>query len=156
MEIVGQSPIYIAKAISAALLGLAIFIAAWLAWRNEKSDNQNLQAKNLAFIQLAMLPLGAYLLLTATVHPWYVTLIIPLLSFFSPSALKSSPCRSFFWPWVYFSMVVTLSYLTYLDPNNLREIYWVRIVEYIPFYGLILWASWRAMIERKKARPVPV
>jgi len=53
-------------------------------------------------------------------------------------------------------MVVTLSYLTYLDPNNLREIYWVRIVEYIPFYGLILWASWRAMIERKKARPVPV
>lgn len=156
VEIVGQSPIYIAKAISAALLGLAIFIAAWLAWRNEKSDNQNLQAKNLAFIQLAMLPLGAYLLLTATVHPWYVTLIIPLLSFFSPSALKSSPCRSFFWPWVYFSMVVTLSYLTYLDPNNLREIYWVRIVEYIPFYGLILWASWRAMIERKKARPVPV
>lgn len=151
VEIVGQTPITIAKAITTTLLGLTVFLTAWLAWRNENTDTQSLQSQNLTLIRLAMLPFGAYLLLTATVHPWYVTLILPLLPFF-----KSSHYKYFLWPWLYFSMAVPLSYLTYLDPNNLREYSWVRLVEYIPVYGLLLWAAWRVILERKNTRSLSV
>jgi hypothetical protein len=42
--------------------------------------------------------------------------------------------------WLYFSAAVALSYLTYLDVNPLKwgETYEVRVLEYLPFYALLL------------------
>jgi len=153
VDLVGKSPIYMAKAITTILLGFTVLLTGWLAWRTERSSQQITPDQNLALIRLSMLPLGAYLLLAATIHPWYVTLIIPLLPFLIPKDAESPSIKLFLWPWIYFSLVVALSYLTYLDPDNYRETSWVRLVEYIPFYGLLGWAFIRNIRERKKPQP---
>lgn len=43
-------------------------------------------------------------------------------------------------PGLYFTAVVALSYLSYLDPANLREYDAVRLVERLPLYLMLIWA----------------
>jgi hypothetical protein len=123
-EVVGPGPILAAKLSVTLALGLALVVA----WR------KSAERSNLALLRLALLPLGAYLLLATTVHPWYVTFIVPLLPFLAPHKAA--------WAWLYFSASVALSYLTYLDPANLREYDSVRLLEYTPLYLLLLWSAW--------------
>lgn len=134
-EIVGWGPIRTAKLIVAAALGL-VLIAVWRMSQQRDDD--------LALLRLAMVPLAAYLLLATTVHPWYVALIIPLLPFLLPKQGEAARINRLLLPWLYFSVVVALSYLTYLDPANLREYDWVRLVEYVPLYLLLVWSAWPA------------
>ncbi len=94
----------------------------------------------------ACLSYGAavYWLLATTVHPWYVTLIIPLLPFLASHKGKASRTNRFLLFWLYFSAIIPLSYLTYLDPDNLSEYAPVRLVEYVPLYVLLIWSVWPA------------
>jgi hypothetical protein len=126
-EVVGWGPIRAAKLIVAAALGLAL-IAVWRM--SQRCDD------DLALLRLATVPLAAYLLLATTVHPWYVTLIIPLLPFLLPRQGEATRTGRFLLPWLYFSIIVALSYLTYLDL--------VRLVEYVPLYLLLIWSAWPA------------
>ena len=123
-----------------------------LTWKIEKSNQLNKPSRNLTLIRLAVLPLASYLLLTTTVHPWYVTLFIPLLPFLISNEIETLHFTSFLYPLIYFSLVVVLSYLTYLDPNNFREYAWVRLVEYIPLYIMLIWAFFSVMIAGKKVQ----
>jgi hypothetical protein len=141
VEIVGETPILFAKVITTGLLGLAVLFAFWQVWRKEKDV--------LDLLHLSLIPLGAYLLLTPTVHPWYVTLVIPFLPFVRSQKGKSNNHQIYLWPWLYFSISVALSYITYLDPENLREYTWVRLVEYIPMYILLIWVVWVQTRHRK-------
>jgi|SaaInlStandDraft_4_1057021.scaffolds.fasta_scaffold12061_2 hypothetical protein len=150
VEIVGKRPILIAKAIMTALLGLTGLLTAWLAWRTENSAEKISNERDLTQIRLATLPLGAYLLFAATIHPWYVTLIIPLLPFLLPKDSESPYIKLFLYPWVYFSIAVALSYLTYLDPENLRETAWVRALEYIPLYIFLGYAFLKTALKKSK------
>jgi len=148
-EVVGWGPIRAARLIVAVILGL-VLIAVWR--KGGQCDD------GLALLRLATVPLAAYLLLTTTVHPWYVTLIIPLLPFLLPKkggsttvaaqaalvAPQAARTARFLLPWLYFSAAVSLSYLTYLDPANLREYDLVRLVEYVPLYLLLVWSAWPA------------
>jgi len=131
-EIVGEVPIRAAKLAVAALLGVILIAVAWKAWR---------RVDDVALLRLSIVPLGAYLLLTTTVHPWYTTLVIPFLAFLWPRKEKATTVGRFLWPWLYFTTAVSLSYLTYLDPANLRETDWVRLVEYVPCYLLLIWSA---------------
>ena len=101
-------------------------------------------------LRLALVPPAAFLLLTTTVHPWYVTLLIPLLPFLLPKQGEATHSGRFLWPWIYFSIAVAFSYATYWDPDNLREYRLVRQVEYIPLYLLLAWAAWPAIYEGVK------
>jgi len=74
--------------------------------------------------------MSPYLLLTTTVHPWYVAIIIPPLPFLLPHSKEATAPGRFLVPWLYFSAAVILSYLTYLDPANPREYDLVCLVEY--------------------------
>jgi alpha-1,6-mannosyltransferase len=134
-EVVGWGPIRAAKLIVAHALGL-VLIAVWRM--SQRCDD------DLALLRLAMVPLAAYLLLATTVHPWYVTLIIPLLPFLPPKKGETTRSGRFLFPWLYFSAAVSLSYLTYLDPANLREYDLVRIAEYVPLCLLLIWSAWPA------------
>jgi alpha-1,6-mannosyltransferase len=134
-EIVGWGPIRAAKLIVAVALGL-VLIAVWRM--SQRCDD------DLALLRLATVPLAAYLLLATTVHPWYVTLIIPLLPFLPPKKGEATRSGRFLFPWLYFSAAVSLSYLTYLDPANLREYDLVRIAEYVPLCLLLIWSAWPA------------
>ena len=141
-KIVGERSIQLAKMITAGLTTLAVLLTTWLSWRVDNIHTADYTKRTLYLIRLATLPIGAYILFTSTVHPWYVTLMIPFLPFFTPIQDEEDWIKRFRWPWIYFSLAVTLSYLTYLNPNDLREYYQVRLVEYIPLYILLVWALW--------------
>ena len=65
---------------------------------------------------------------------------MPFLPFFWPAEGESPTVKRMAWPWLYLSCAVAVSYVTYLDLDNLHEFYWVRLVEYLPCYALLIWA----------------
>jgi hypothetical protein len=134
-EVVGRTPIVAAKAIVTICLGLVLAFV-WWKMREGRDD--------LALLRLALAPVAAYLLLATTVHPWYVTLLVPLLPFLPSRPGRSSRAERFLAPGLFFPAAVALSYLTYLDPGNLREYALIRLLEYIPLYAALIWAGWPA------------
>jgi len=152
-EAVEQARILLAKLITTGLLGLAVVATGLWAWRIDDPQARDHTTRSLALLRLATIPISAYLLFTSTVHPWYVTMIVPLLPFLLPRKDEIPIPGRFVWPWLYFSIAVAVSYLTYIDPQNLREFIWVRNVEYLPFFGLLAWAALmglRQTITRKR------
>jgi alpha-1,6-mannosyltransferase len=140
LELVGWGPTRAAKLILGGVLGL-ILVAVWWKAQGGEADHPG---QSLALLRLAAIPLAAYLLLATTLHPWYVTLIIPLLPFLLPQKGEATTSGRFLWPWLYFSAAVLLSYLTCLDPANPREYHLIRHIEYIPLYLLLIWAAFHA------------
>ena len=155
LDLDGRAPFTIARAISSSLLGFSILLTGGLAWKMTRTDQDSDPGKNLKLIRLALVPLGAYLLLTSTVHPWYVAFVIPFLPFFFPADDKKPRTQYYAIPWIYFSIAVAFSYLAYLDPDDFREIPWVRLLEYIPLYGLLIWTVLASGIGIRKPGPIP-
>jgi len=80
------------------------------------------------------LALGCMLLFLPTLHPWYLVLIAPFVVFF-PSAA-----------WIYLMTasavlfpVVGIEYET----GVFQEIHWVKLIEYVPFYGMLAYGLFR-------------
>ncbi len=142
VEIVGRTPILVARSITSVGIMLISLLAGWWAWRLDDPQRGSYLTRTLNLVRLSVMPIGAYLLLTHTVHPWYVTFVVPLLPFLLPREDEDSQVSRFIWPWIYLSLAVSLSYLTYLDPDNLQEYDLVRLVEYLPVFGLLIWAGW--------------
>jgi hypothetical protein len=84
-----------------------------------------------AVLRAGMTAVAAYLVLVPTaMHAWYAVWILPFL------AVRPSPA------WLYFTGAVSLSYLKYAwEPERLPA--WVGLVEFVPFYALLL-LEWRA------------
>ncbi len=142
MEAAYLPAIRAARTLTGAALGLATLAAGWLAFRSERSQTGNPADRDLTLLRLAAFVTGAFLLLTRVVHPWYVTLLVLYLPFLAPAEGESSAWGRFTWPGVYFSLAVGLSYLTYSDPDNFREFPFVRNLEYLPLFALLIWAGW--------------
>jgi len=119
---------------------ISLAIGVW-AWRLDDPGKADFNMRSVYLLRLTVIPLGAYVLLTTTVHPWYVTLIVPFLPFLYPVRDETNLTERFVWPWIYLSIAVSLSYLTYIDPQNLREYPLVRLLEYLPTYLLFIWAA---------------
>lgn len=119
---------------------IAVGAGIW-AWFLDDPERNNHRIRSISLLRLAVVPLGAYILLTHTVHPWYLTILIPFIPFLLPFLGETSLVSRFMIPWLYLSCAVAISYLTYLNPEDFREVYYVRAIEYIPFYGLLLWAA---------------
>lgn len=91
-------------------------------------------------LRTAFLILGAVLLFSANVFPWYLTWILPLLAIFPNAA------------WLLFTVLVFLSYNVLISYGTLGE--WEYIptfwwLEYVPFYALLL-GSWIVGHQTKK------
>jgi alpha-1,6-mannosyltransferase len=142
VEIVGQTPILVARIVVSTAILVISLLSGWWAWRLDDPQKANYLSRTLNLIRLSVIPIGAYLLLTHTVHPWYVTFIVPLLPFLLPRGSEEFDIQRFVWPWLYLSLAVSSSYLTYIDLQNLREFDQVRLVEYLPVFGLLIWAFW--------------
>lgn len=156
VEIVGEGPIQLAKMITGSLLALVVLFTTWLSWRLDISHTRDHTIRTLELMRLAILPTGAYILFTSTVNPWYITLILPFLPFLTPLQTEPGWIKRSIWPWIYFSLAVSLSYLTYINPDDFRELYFVRQIEYIPLYVLIVWALWPVFIQRKDLLPTGI
>jgi len=105
--------------VAAALLAAALFLAR----------------KRVPPLRGAFLLLALTLLLSPTVHPWYLLWIMPFLPFF--------PSRA----WLLLTGLIPLSYLDSapVAPVASGALQWVRAIEYLPFYALLLfdWARFR-------------
>lgn len=101
-----------------------------------------------AALRLMAGPLMAYILLNTTINPWYLLILLAFLPFLTPAAEESAWRWIAVLPWLYLSGVLSLSYLTYLDPLDFRELEWVRRTEWLPALGLLgLWISLAVFIE---------
>jgi hypothetical protein len=67
-------------------------------------------------------------LMPASLHPWYVVLIVPFLTIYPNPA------------WLIFTCTVTLSYLKYTSPQGIMPT-WILLIEYLPLF-LLLAVGW--------------
>ena len=93
----------------AAAALIALSALTWLAWRQWKSGDEPSRA--------IFLFTGVVLVLQPSMHPWYILWILPWL------CLYPSPA------WLLLTGLIPLAYL---------DAAWVRWVEYLPFYALLL------------------
>ncbi len=85
-------------------------------------------------LRSSYLTLGAILLLTTTVHPWYLLWMAPFL------AIYASPA------WLYLTLSVALAYHSaYLATPGQpwEDLIWVKLLEYVPFFVLAIGSVWR-------------
>ncbi len=80
------------------------------------------------FFKLGFVLFGMFIILNPTVHPWYLTWMVPFLVIY--------PNRA----WILFTGLAGLSYWVlndYWDAGVWHEAHWVRAVEYLPFFALL-------------------
>jgi alpha-1,6-mannosyltransferase len=120
-----------ARMIVGVILALVLILTLIYAWlkHHELINNPKI-------MWVASIPISAYLMLTPTLHPWYVLLIIPFLPFILAPDSSSSQ-KLFAFSWIILSITVNFSYLTYINESDFREYKLVRFLEYAPFYFLI-------------------
>ena len=94
------------------------------------------RSEPVVLLRLMAVPLGAYVLLTPILHPWYVIILIAFLPFFTTADGRIE--WSSVAPWAYLNAVLPFSYLTYVDPDMHAEMQWVRQLEWWPTIGLLI------------------
>ena len=96
----------------------------------------------------AFVTLGAYVLLSPTMHPWYLLWVLPFLPFFPHPA------------WILFSGLATLAYeilLDYASTGVWQEKTWVIYMQYAPFYILLgATAYYHRFIKSNESTPSDV
>ena len=109
-----------------AVTGLAAWVVGLMLHRSPDAPRES------------FLALAGLLLVSPTVHPWYALILLVFLPFLPPAT--GEPRRQWLavWPWLYLSAALPLSYLTYLDPLDFRELEWVRRTEWLPTLALLL------------------
>ncbi len=131
------------KLIVFVIFGLLITVV-WLLARTRTSPR--------AALRLMAAPFIGYTLLTPTLHPWYILILLALLPFLPPAADEP---RQRWWltaPWLYLSGALIFSYLTYLDPLNFGELEWVRRLEWLPTLALLATAVLLTSTHRPSAK----
>ncbi|MGD8443362.1 MAG: glycosyltransferase [Desulfobacterales bacterium] len=90
---------------------------------------------------------GCLLVFLPTLHPWYIILITPFLVFF--------PSRA--WLYLHAAVVVTF-FVSAVEfaTGVFQEISWLKLIEYLPFYGLLIVGLFRGgFLLRNKSYPTP-
>ena len=83
-------------------------------------------------LRASYLTIGSILLLSPTVHPWYIMWLVPYLRFFPSPA------------WLMLTATVALSYhAPFLAPPGeaWQELTWFKVLEYAPFFLLAAWSA---------------
>jgi len=122
-------------------IALAIFAAIMLYFILRL--NQDFKQKGDKWhIHIGVIFLGAFILLSPTVHPWYVCWILPFAVMTRNRA------------WILFSGLVALSYWILRDYAALgvwRESYWVMTLEYLPFLSLLVYDRCAEKLKKRTA-----
>ncbi len=82
--------------------------------------------------------LFASLLLSSTVHPWYLLWALALMPIW------------FNWPMWVFSLTIAASYAAHLNPAGYRVPIPVAVGEYLPVYALLLWLAMRTLLRNNQ------
>ncbi|MCK4985160.1 MAG: DUF2029 domain-containing protein [Desulfobacterales bacterium] len=96
---------------------LVLAAAGFFFFFREKQKEQVIRC---AYILIGLL----IVLMPASLHAWYVIMLIPFLTFFPSIA------------WLIFTCTVALSYIKYATPMGIMPV-WVLLLEYLPLFTLL-------------------
>jgi len=102
----------------------------------EKRGNREL---NNFVLNYAFVAIGTFLILAPTLHPWYLTWIIPFLCFNNNRAwlvLTGTVICYYFMNHELFSQMIW-----YNNEWVWKEVHWLKLPEYLPFYGLLIYGG---------------
>jgi hypothetical protein len=120
--------------------GFVSFLAILLVRHYRKNfENQKLNVLRAAYLLTAVL-----LLVSPTLHPWYVIWVVPFLCFYPNPG------------WFIFSGLVLLAYSNlpgYRSTGVWREDDMILLVQYVPFYTIFLFFVARSLWRKRKAHP---
>jgi len=111
-----------------------------------------LLVRNRALLSASFTLLALYLLLTPSLHPWYVCWLVPFLAIYLGvgkrlvSGESCSLCSRAALPWLAFSGLVVLSDLMYVTRG--QPWIWIRLAEYGPLLAGLLVAVLVELIPR--------
>ncbi len=117
--------------LSKIMLVMALFLVVTAVFLRARRQKDTLNT-----LRLTAVPFIAYILITPTLHPWYLLSLLIFLPFLPPSAKESGQRWLLALPWIYLSGALIFSYLTYIDPLNFGELAWVRQLEWLPMLSL--------------------
>lgn len=133
------------------ILGTAFFanLPAW--YRAYGRSPQKGALSDLTFLQIAILPFGVYLLTSQTLYPWYLTLMLAFLPFFGGAGQDQPESKKLFtWAWLYLSISIFLTYLSFFKFPTMGEYILIQCIEYLPLYGILAWAGWSSRNSLKR------
>ena len=114
------------------LFALLFGILVVISWRPVNSPGDIIEKSYRIF--------SAYLLLIyPAFHPWYLCTLVPLLCFV--------PSRA----WIFFSLLLPLSYLKYLTPDGTMPL-WITLGQFVPLYLLLIWEHTKFAMPLKERR----
>lgn len=120
-----EDPASVARAVCVLMILAVIGI---LTWRDDLSEK--------AFVKSAAIAIGAVVILSPTVMPWYLSWVLP----FAVMARQNI--------WVYFSAIVLAAFHVLIDVNEYAAVLWF---EHGLFFSIILVQVWH---NRVAGRPV--
>lgn len=115
-------------------ISVIILFAVVYFWYLKKFQSEMPGAGNVRIFDTGLVFLGTFILINPTVHPWYLCWLLPLL--------VVVPRRA----WIWLTGLVALAYWIFIDYTRTgvwQENVWVKVAEYVPFYGLLLFDALR-------------
>jgi hypothetical protein len=106
----------------------------------------NIEMNNFV-LNYAFVAIGTFLILIPTLHPWYLTWIIPFLCFNKNRAwilLTGTVICYYFMNHELFSKMIW-----YNNEWVWKEVHWLKLPEYLPFYGLLIYGWLKTVLPSR-------
>ncbi|MEE9604835.1 MAG: hypothetical protein V3V70_04610 [Candidatus Scalindua sp.] len=100
-------------------------------------EKKRARETNDAVLKFAFMAIGTFLILSPTVHPWYLTWIVPFLCFNNNRAWLVLTGTVVFYYFMNHNLFSTL--IEYNNEWVWQEVHWLKLPEYVPFYGLLIY-----------------
>ncbi|MCP4265920.1 MAG: hypothetical protein GY777_10155 [Candidatus Brocadiaceae bacterium] len=113
---------------------------------DNNGNKGNIEMNNFV-LNYAFVAIGTFLILVPTLHPWYLTWIIPFLCFNKNRAwlvLTGTVICYYFMNHELFSKMIW-----YNNEWVWKEVHWLKLPEYLPFYGLLIY-GWLKPVQMQK------
>ena len=126
--------------------GKPVFLPSFI---REGEKRGNIEMNNFV-LNYAFVAIGAFLILAPTLHPWYLTWIVPFLCFNKNRAwlvLTGTVICYYFMNHELFSQMIW-----YNNEWVWKEVHWLKLPEYLPFYGLLIYGWLRTGLATKAQR----
>ena len=114
--------------------------------KKEDGEKGNIEVNNVV-LNYAFVAIGTFLILAPTLHPWYLTWIIPFLCFNKNRAwilLTGTIVCYYFMNHELFSKMIW-----YNDEWVWKEVHWLKLPEYLPFYVLLIYGWLKTVLPSR-------
>ena len=129
----------VSKIITVIIFG-SVLLLLYKKYLNTHFVEQDIN-RNDSIIRFSFLSIGAFLILAPTLHPWYLTWIVPFLCFNKNRAWLILTGTVVFYYFMNHELFSSL--ILYNNEWVWKEVHWLKLPEYLPFYGLLIY-GWLA------------